>query len=399
MKRFGSVLLVLLTAVPGWSAKKVSVEQLRDTLTSMQQAKKSDEEVAAALKQLELSEEMTRSTMNSFVPLVPGRLSTEQVYVLEAQSATLAPPASDLPTTAAPDATGQKALLDKTADYVSKTYTQHPTLTAAKTTARFQDNVEAAAPSSGMHGSARDVSVGSAFVSAFQFIHFINSTESRVASQHGAEQLPSEKDKTPWGANKMIALQQPDPNLGNVFKEVQDASTIKWLRWELVNGKATAVYSFEVPKKKAHFPVEVCCFPNVEQAGTVRFSGTMGTPQMGAPEAPGTGKGNLQTSTDWHPYKANVPYHGELFIDPDTGIVVRMITIADLKPTEVVHQQDTRIDYAPVTIDGTLLVLPVKTVIASEVVPNGDSGSAGKYSVRRTFFTSEYKDFQSGRPH
>jgi hypothetical protein len=211
MKRLGSVLLVLLAAVPAWSAKKVTVEQLKDTLTSMQLAKKSDAEVAAALKQLELSEEMTRSTMNSFVPLVPGPLSTEQIYVLEAQSANLTPPPSDLPATAAPDAAAQMALLDKTADYVSKTYTQLPPLTAAKTTARFQDNVEAAASGSGMVGGGRDVSVGPAFVSEFQFMHYINSIEVRVAIQHGAEELPSEKGRTPWGANKMIALQEPDP--------------------------------------------------------------------------------------------------------------------------------------------------------------------------------------------
>jgi hypothetical protein len=272
MKRVGLVLMVLLAAVPASSAKKVTVDQLKDTLTSMQQAKKSDEEVAAALKQLELSEELTRPTMNSFVPLVPGRLSTEQIYVLEAQSADLAPPASDLPSTAAPDAAAQKALLDKAADYVSRTYTQLPSLTAEKATVRFQDNVEAAAPGSGMHSSARDVSAGSAFVSAYQFLHFINSTESRIESQHGAEQLPVEKDKTPWGANRMIAIKEPDPNLGSVFQEAQQEGALKWLRWELVNGTPAAVFSFEVSKKKAHFPIEVCCFPNVEQAGDIRFS-------------------------------------------------------------------------------------------------------------------------------
>jgi hypothetical protein len=400
MKRFGWVLVVLMMAAPARSAKKVTVDQLRETLTSMQQAKKTDAEVAAALKQLELSEELTRPTMNSFVPLMPGQLSTEQIYVLEARSATLVPPVSDLPSTPAPDAAAQKALLDKTADYVSKTYTQLPSLTATKTTVRFQDNVEAAAPSSGMHGSAQDVSVGSSFVNSFQFIHYINSTEVPVASQHGAEQLPSEKDKTPWGANKMNAIVAPDPSLGAVFQEAQDAGSIKWMRWELVNGKSAAVYSFEVPKKKAHFPVEVCCFPNVEQAGTVRFSGQNGAGQPGgAAGASGGAKGNLQTNTDWHPYKANVPYHGELFIDPDTGIVVRMITMAELKPTEVVHQQDTRIDYAPVTIDGKMSMLPTKTVTATEVVPMGDSGSAGKYSVRRTLLTSEYKGYQSAGAH
>ncbi len=34
----------------------------------------------------------------------------------------LSPPASDIPTAAAPDAAAQKAMLDKTADYVSKNY-------------------------------------------------------------------------------------------------------------------------------------------------------------------------------------------------------------------------------------------------------------------------------------
>jgi hypothetical protein len=396
MKKFGWLLVVLFVAVPAWSAKKITVQELKDTLASMQQAKKSDAEMAASLKQVELSEQLTRPVMNSLVSLVAGPLSTEQVYVLEARSAELAPPASDLPTTAAPDDAAQKAMLDKTGDYVSKTYTQLPALSATKTTVRFQDNVEAAPQSSGMHGSAQDASTAAGAVSAFQFIHYINSTESPVVNQHGAEQLPSEKDKTPWGANKMIALQEPDPNLGTVFQEARDAGSIKWLRWEVVNGKPAAVYTFDVPKKKAHFAVNVCCFPDVDQAGTVRFSGQMGTGQTGSsPGAGGGAKGNFQTTTSWHPYKANVPYHGEFFIDPDTGIVVRMITMAELKQSEVVHQEDTRIDYAPVSVGSQALVVPVKTVINTEVVPNGDSGSAGRFSTRRTLFTSEYKDYQA----
>ena len=89
-----------------------------------------------------------------------------------------------------------------------------------------------------------------------------------------------------------------------------------------------------------------------------------------------------------------MPYHGELFIDPDTGIIVRMITQLELKQTEVVHQQDTRVDYGPVKVGDKELVLPMKTVIATEVVPNGDSQAAGKFSTRATLFTIEYKNYQ-----
>jgi hypothetical protein len=392
MKQLGLVLVLALAATPAWCAKKVTVAELKDTLASMHRDNKGDADVANALKQLELSEELTRSVMNDVVADVPGPLSTEQIYVLEARSAMLAPPPSDIPTAAAPDAAAQKAILDKTADYVSKSYGALPGLAATKTTIRFQDNVEAAAPSSGIHGSASDVSTGSSFVSPYQFIHYINSTDAQVVSDHGAERLPAGKDKTPWGANKMIALQEPDPSLGAVFAEAQGAGDFKWLRWETVNGKQAAVYSFDVPKKKAHFPVNVCCFPDVSQTGVASFSSASASSARGS--GGGGAKGNFQTNTNWNDYKTSVPYHGELFIDPDSGIVVRMITEAELKPSEVVHQVDERIDYGPVTVGGKMLVLPIKTIVDTEVVPNGDSGAAGRYSVRRTLFTSEYKDYQ-----
>ena len=92
----------------------------------------------------------------------------------------------------------------------------------------------------------------------------------------------------------------------------------------------------------------------------------------------------------------HLPYHGEIFIDPDTGVVVRLITQAEFKGNEVVHQEDQRIDFAPVPVGSKSLVLPIKTVIDTEVVPNGDSQAAGKFSLRRTMFTSEYKDYQAG---
>jgi hypothetical protein len=394
MKRFGWILIILLATTPAWCAKKITVAQLEEMLNSLHDQKKTDADAANALKQVELSEELSRAKMNSFVSLVAGPLSTEQIYVLEARSSTLPPPAADLPTTAAPDAAAQKAILDKAAEYVSKTYTQLPPLTAAKTTVRFQDNIEAAAGSSGMQGGAQDVSVGSGFVNPAQAIHYINSTEATVASQHGAELAPTEKDKTPWGANKMIVVTDPDPSLGTVFQEAQDSGTIKFLRWQTINGKSTAVFTFEVPKKKAHFPVDVCCFPDVSAAGKANFqSAAVGGLQGGG----GGASGNFQTSTSWHPYKANVPYHGQLFVDAEAGTVVRIITVGELKQSDVVHQVDTRIDYSPTTIDGKSLVVPSKTYVNTEVVPNGDSGSAGKYSVRRTLFTSEYKNYQAGK--
>jgi hypothetical protein len=392
MKRFICMLALIVFALPAWSAKKVTVAELTEMLKSMHDQQKPDADMAAALKQVQLTEQLSRSVMNDFGAYAAGPLTTEQIYVLEARSAVMPPPAADLPTTPAPDAAAQKAILDKASAYATKTWAQLPALSATKTTLRFQDNVEAAAPSSGLAGSAKEVAVGSSFVSPYQFVHYVNSTESVYASDHGIEKLP--EDKTKWGANKMIAVQEPEPSVATVFQDAQNGGTINWARWENVNGKAAAVFTFQIPKKKSHLNANVCCFPNVDQTGVARFSSASLAGASGG--GSGGATGNFQTTTDYsNHFKANgIPYHGEFFIDPETGIVVRMITQLELKQSDVVHQEDTRIDYGPAQVGDKSLVLPMRTVINTEVVPNGDSQAAGRFSTRSTLFTIEYKNYQ-----
>ena len=382
----------MVLALPVWAAKKITVGELEDSLKSMQAEKKSDAEVATVLKEVELSERLTRAAMNQLLTESPGPLTNEQLYVLEARSAFLAPPAEDIPATPAPDASAQKALLDKAAAYVTKTYVELPEITAIETTFRFQDNMQATEASSGRHGSSKDASVGSAVTEPYAYIHYINSTESEYSSDHGIEKLPG--DKIQWGANGMITLREPAPDLGEVFREAQARGSMQWLRWEDVNGKPAAVFSFQIPKKESRFEVNVCCFPNVTQAGVLNFTSAA----MGAAGAPGGGAGGatgtFQTNTTWKNFKDNdVPYRGEIFIDPDTGIVVRLNTQAELKPGDMVHQEDTRIDYGPIKVGDAVAVLPMRTIILTEVAPNGDSQAAGAVTTRHTFFTSEYKGF------
>lgn len=389
MKRFGWILVILIAASPAWAAKSITVQQLKDLLTADQQAKKADAEVANELKQVVLTEELTAAVMNGLAPVVPGAATLEQIYVLEAKSSVLPPPASDIPTAPAPDAAAQKAILDKAVDYASKTYGQLPTVTATKTTIRFQDNVSAMAASSGMHsGATASADTDPSLANAAQFVHYINTSQTPVNIHNGIEDNPLANDKTKWGANGYIALMGNGPALGNIVSEAQSDGKISFVRWETLNGKTSAVFSFSVDKKKSHYAVNYCCFPDLDQAGMLSYSARSAS---SGPSA----HGNLQTTTDWKNYKATVPYHGEIFVDPDSGIVVRLITQAEFKNTDVVHVEDQRIDYLPVAVGGKTLVLPSKAIINTEVVPNGDSGG-GKFILRHTFFTSEYKGYQSG---
>lgn len=396
MKRFILCLVLFSTALPAWCGRKITVAQLTDLLHSFAQDKKSDLEVATALMQVELSEELTRAGMNGLVVLVNGPLSTQQIYILEARSADLAPPPSDLPGTPAPDAAQQKAILARAEAYIGRTYEQLPALTATKTTLRFQDNSEALAPASGLSSGAQDAVTSSGFTKPVPYIHYMNSTARIVASEHGMEKKPAGKDTTKWGANGMTAIEEPGPSLGRVFKEAQAAGGLQWLRWESINSKPAAVYAFAVTKQKSKLALDVCCFPNINQAGIATFYSASTAAALGGPGASGGGvTGNFQTTTEWSEFKTTPAYHGRLFVDPDTGVVMRMIVEADMKPGEVVHQLDTRVDFGPVKAGAASLVVPVRTIINSVVVPNGESG-AGGYSTRCTLLSSEYSDYRLG---
>jgi hypothetical protein len=398
MKHLVWIFAVLMLASPAWAAKKLTVQQLKDQLANLQQDRKTDQEVAAELKQVELTEELTRADLNKIVDFAPGKHTIEQVYVLEARSAVLPPPASYLPATPAPDAAAQKAILDKAVEYTAKSYVQLPHLTATKTTLRFQDNVEAIDACSGLVGCAKSVVTAPGFSNWGSFVHFISSAETPVVSEHGTETIPSHKDKTPWGANGMITFQGSDSSLGVVFQDAQAAGNIQWLRWELINGRRAAVYSFRVPITNSRLSVDACCFPKSIQTGIARLYTSLSASVIAeceaAPNKAGGATGNFQTITNYDQhFKATVPYHGEIFIDPETGVVVRLITQAEFKASDEVQQEDQRIDYGPVKVGANAMVLPVKTVLNTVVAPHGDSGAA-RFTTRSTLFISEYKNYQ-----
>jgi len=375
VKRFAWLVVILLVASPGWAAQKMNVQQLKDMLAADQKSQKSDADVAAELKDVELTEEMTHSALESLRPLVPGQLTTEQLFVLEIRSAVLPPPSSEIPSTAAPDAAKQKAILDKATDYAAKTYAQLPTLTAKRTLRRFQDSAHQDQPSLGAHSTA-------VLSATYTPIHYTASDEASVTFKNGAEQNPLANDKTHWGENSMIALLGQSPDPASVLQESLAAGKIGWLRWETVNGHELAVFSYAVDKKKTHYAVNYCCFPETNQVGQVAMRGT---------ESAG-GAGNYQTNATWKNFKATEPYHGEIFIDPDTGVIYRLITEVEFKGSDPVRVENERIDYGVETIGDKKVVVPGFVTIDTIEQPTPDLPQ-GRYILRHTLFTENYSGY------
>ena len=150
-----------------------------------------------------------------------------------------------------------------------------------------------------------------------------------------------------------------------------------------VDGRPAAVFSFAVEKKKSRVEVNFCCFPHADtETGTTDYQ-TLG---------------NMQSLTEWRPFRKSVGYHGEIFIDPEKGTVRRLNFRADLKPTDFVHQDDIRTDYGTVIAASRNYFLPIDSFILTEVVPNGDI-SVARYFARHALFKATYQNYQpAGTP-
>jgi hypothetical protein len=390
-----------MLASPAWAAKLITVQQLKELLGSLQQANKNDAEVAAALEQVELSEQLNPGAMNGLSGYIPGKDATEQLYVLQVRSAVLAPPAVDLPSIPAPDAAAQKAILEKATEYVSKSYAQLPHLIATKKTSRFQNLIlqPTAAPAPSATGASPEA------LDPRLVIHYYGLSESQIESENGAQRLAQGADKVGDKSGQVSSLGQ-GPVLTSILQEAQAADSLKWLRWETVDGTRAAVFSFAVEKKKSHYAILDCCFTNSATANWSRSYGVFGAAAKVTPDRANSIQGYGGTSmqlpsettprdlTEWKIFKATEPYHGELIVDPATGVVLRMVTHTEFKPFDLVQREDERIDYGPVKVAGKTLILPVKSVVAIGSLLGINAGG-GKYPTRSTLFNAEYTNYQA----
>jgi len=366
-------LFLFVFILPVWSApKKLTVDDLKQLLLSLQAAKKGDQDVASALKQALLTEELTDARKLELGPLSPGSMTTEQIDVLQLESAMLPPPASDLPHDPAPDADGQKALLAKAQTYVTQAVGQLPSLTASRMTMRFQDAVAPVATFAKGTGMYQEGDPTWTQVEQ-PFIHMVSAMPYPVQMDHGSEVAPGKKGKNQWKTGDPTGSETPPMPLGSVFQEAAANGDLKWLRWQMIDGKKMAVFSFAIDKNKTKNTVDYCCFPVTDTTGI--------------------GLSSFQSFSEWKPFLTRVGYYGELYIDPDSGTMVRTIVHAKLKPTDFVHSEGVRTDYQRMNFRLSPIVLPVRRIIQAEVVPNGDSFGS-HYAVQHSYLLETYGDFK-----
>jgi hypothetical protein len=339
-----SILLVMSLAMitPCYAAEHgVTVEQLKQMLAAQQTAGKNDGDRAQQLNSLELTEQLTQPTLDRITAeFKPGPKTVLSLKLLADSSAFLEPPVGELLDKAPPTAVEQRAMMKSFINFVAVTQHHMPDFLATRLTDSYDNMPESVthsgwAPHTDLHPAGT-------------FSHHITyrNGEEVLDRQPGSSGAKPKNEPTPLG---LVSFGEFGPALGVIITDASKG-TLKWGHWEQTAAGPVAVFHYEVPQAASHYTVNYCCVRGSQDTpGAVAFG-------MDASNA------SLDGSDSYH---GTPSYHGNLYLDPDTGAVLRVTVESDLKPSDPIMRAATSVQYGPVEIGGNSYICPVHSIAIS----------------------------------
>ncbi len=317
-----AVLLPLAGFVlPAFGARRVTAGELEQTLAAAHNLP--DAEIARQLSDLELTERLSRTRLDRLETDIPGEKARQALMILADTSAFLDPPAAEILAQPAPDEAAQRKMLALTVNYVTQTLHQLPNFFATRVTSSFEDS-----PAVTMPGAIN---------AAYQPIHLVGDSNVTVTFRDGHEVV--EKSNFDPRVRPLTTAGVFGPILGTVVVDAA-RSKLAWSHWEQGQTGLQAVFSYEVPKENSHYTLTYDSIPTNNPCST--------TPQT---------------------FSEVVAYHGEMAIDPESGTIVRLTLLADMKPDEFTVNSGIEVEYGQVSIGGKDYFLPTRSVTTSLAHP------------------------------
>jgi hypothetical protein len=337
MRRLFALAMILGVTWPCLGAKKVTVQQLEQIVSSLKD--RTDQDAAGQLALLELRERLSAARARALSLAVPGPVTRGSLLVLGDASVFLNLPAQDIATIAAPDTATQRQMLNLVQQYVGQTLAQLPNFFATRETILFMDNPPRP---------------GQASVPADDELQLAAKSQATVLYRDGKQivepSAASEGKRAEPESSGLVTSGEFGPMLGTVLADARQ-SELAWSHWEKLEDGEEAVFRYAVPKKKSHYEAKFCCVKT--RAGRGLFQQLAG-------------------------------YHGEIAIDAGTGAILRMTMQADLKPAYPMARADLMVEYDLVEIGGRSYLCPAKSVaIASgyeSVASGGVKDSEGQFN-------------------
>ena len=342
------VLLASLTSIAG-ASKRVTVAQLEQALTAAHTAHKPDAEIARQIGGLELSERLNEATLKRLAAyLDAGSQAALALQLLADQAAFLGPPASEIPSTAAPDDAAQQRMIEAARSYVAQTLPQLPNLFAIRATNRYDDSpYEVKKGSWPVRSGLHLVSTSSREISIFDE----RTNQSKNASSVNWQEQSGLLSGGEFGSTLSMIL-------GDTVN-----GKVAWSHWEQIATGQVAVFHYSVPSSASHFEVINSLQRQTPLEGTATPS--IGSRRVSSIETrPSVGGSNTST------FLSKPGYHGSLWVDPVTGAILRVTIDADTKGSGQFKRAAIMVQYGPLQIGESEFICPVRS-LALFIAVNG----------------------------
>jgi hypothetical protein len=318
MRRLTLLLLIASLAESLSAESSITVRQLEDFLLSPQATRQTDRELARRLSFVHLSEQLTEvrlKLLRSRLRIGPG--AAEQLELLAFSSEFETPPAAELPSRLPPDLHEQERILESAKKTAAAAVIELPNFIALRSTRSFDD----APQFSGKNHAKPDIA-----------LHFARESDRLITVRAGQEvTIPPGSGQEPSRAEPSNGL-TTSGEFGYLLATVLEDShngTVAWSRWQAgLNGQPLAVFRYSVPKSASHNLINFCCYAT---------------------------------------FRDRPPYHGDLYIDPTSGTILRVTLEAELNKDAPVRTAKLSVDYDEVEIGGKNYICPVHGIAVSTV--------------------------------
>ena len=328
MRHTASFLLWVVIAASASAQTTVTVRQFEDFLLSRNAQRASDAALAAQLASIRLSQQLTDTALANLVSrLRLGPQSEEQIQLVAAASIFQPPPPAETPSLSPPGASEQNRILQAAREYANTSAQRLPDFLAIRSTRSFDNAPRRSDKKHHMEFS----------------MHFVGARRRQVTVRAGQEvpvSQPGSATADSDHAAGMTTWGEFGPLLTTVLGDIS-AGSIAWSRWQNgALGVPLAVFHYSVPQSGSHDLIGLD--DDIQVLHDARAS-----------------------HSAW--FRDHPAYHGDLYIDPETGAVLRITLDAELAPDAPVLASRLAVEYAPVEIGGKSWVCPVRGIAVSLV--------------------------------
>ena len=350
--------------------KHATVAQLEQQLTAAYAAHRPDAEIARQIGGIELSEQLTEERLERLKKdLNPGPQTLLALRLLGDQSAFLEPVASESSPKAAPDAATQQQMVTAARNYVAQTLPRLPNFLATRTINRYDDSPFA------LKKGEWPVRAG---------MHLVDTSSREISVRDERENQPPTQGSAVWQQQLgLISGGEFGTTLGMILTDTMQGK-IEWSHWEDA-AKPVAVFRYSVPGSASHFELISAL---KREAAVEGFAAPAG----------GRGTASIQTRPNANPSRITMvrtrpAYHGYIWVDPESGTVLRITMEAELKESDPFKRAAMLVSYGPVQIGDAKFICPVRSLALSMAAGDSQdsSGDAPTRWLNETLFIGYHR--------